>query len=218
MVENREILQQDIVLGCQRLYGRNLLAAADGNVSYRISDDEILITPSGVAKAFMKPEQMAVMTLDGKVLEGKPSSESAMHLEVFRQCDLAKAVVHAHPPTLIGLSLARPQLKYLPCDSMSEVILAMGDVPFVPFARPSTTAMGEVLRPFLPQHRAMALSRHGALCWGESLDEAIGGMERLEHVAQILTVAERFGGATDLPPEDVEFLRQKRKEIGDRLL
>lgn len=209
---------REIVEVCERLHRRNMLAAADGNISFRISDDEILITPSGVAKAFMDVEQMAVINLQGETLVGKPSSEKLMHLEIFRASPKAVAVVHAHPPTAIAWSIARPELKQLPSNCLSEVILATGDIPFVPYARPGTEQMGENLKAFLPQYRAMILRAHGAVTWGESLDEAYRGMERIEHSSQILATALQLGTLNPLPQSEVEYLYELRKKIGDVLL
>ena len=203
---------------CQRLHNRNMLSAADGNISYRISPTEILITPSGIAKAFMKISDMAVVTLDNQILSGMPSSERLMHLEVFKTCAKAKAVVHAHPVTAIAWSIAKPNLEKLPSDSLSEVILATGDIPFADYARPGTVDMGTVLQKFLPQHRALILRRHGAITWGESLEEAYRGMERIENSAQILMAAEQLGGLNPLPADEVKYLYELRKKIGDVLL
>jgi L-fuculose-phosphate aldolase len=211
-------VSQDIVDICERLHARNMLAAADGNVSYRISDDEILITPSGISKGFMRAEQMAVINLKGDVLEGNPSTERLMHLEVFRTCPQAKAIVHAHPPTAIAWSIARPTLQKLPSDCLSEVILATGDIPFVPYARPGTEAMGKVILPYLPYHQAMILRNHGALCWGADLEEAYRGMERIEHSCQILATAVQLGGLHPLPKAEVDYLYELRKKIGNVLL
>lgn len=203
---------------CRRLHGRNLLAAADGNVSVRLDDGTVLITPSGRAKGFLNPSEMARLTLEDQVLDGVPSGERLMHLEVYRRCPQAKAVVHAHPPTAIAWSIARPELKELPSNGLSEIILAVGSIPFVPYARPGTQAMGDALAPFLPKRRVMILSRHGALSWGESLEEAYFGMERLEHSAQILKSATEIGGISDLPPPEIEALREIRARMGDRTL
>ncbi len=211
-------IARQIVTICERLHSRNMLAAADGNVSYRVTDDEILITPSGIAKAFMDPEQMAVINIKGETISGNPSSEKLMHLEIFKNCPRAKAVVHAHPPTAIAWTVAKPQLTKLPSDCLSEVILATGDIPFVPYARPGTEDMGKVLLPFLPQHQAMILRNHGALTWGVDLDEAYRGMERIEHSAQILATAEKLGGLVSLPKTEVEYLYELRKKIGNVLL
>lgn len=211
-------IARQIVTICERLHSRNMLAAADGNISYRVTDDEILITPSGIAKAFMDPEQMAVINIKGETISGNPSSEKLMHLEIFKNCPRAKAVVHAHPPTAIAWTVAKPQLTKLPSDCLSEVILATGDIPFVPYARPGTEDMGKVLLPFLPQHQAMILRNHGALTWGVDLDEAYRGMERIEHSAQILATAEKLGGLVPLPKTEIEYLYELRKKIGNVLL
>jgi len=207
-----------IVEICKRLHARNMLAAADGNISFRISDDEILITPSGIAKGFMSFEEMAVINIKGDILKGKPSTERLMHLEVYKTSPKAKAVVHAHPPTAIAWSIAQPELKKLPSDCLSEVILATGDIPFVPYARPGTEQMGLVMKPFLPQHRALILRSHGAVAWGEDLEEAYRGMERIEHSAQILAAAQKLGGLHPLPNEEIEYLYELRKKIGEVLL
>jgi L-fuculose-phosphate aldolase len=165
----------------------------------------------------MAAEQMAVINLKGEVLVGNPSSERLMHLEVFRSTD-AKAIVHAHPPTAIAWSIARPELQKLPSDCLSEVILATGDIPFVPYARPSTQQMADVLKPFLPKHKALILRNHGALAWGADLDEAYRGMERIEHSAQILKSAQELGGLKSLPAEEIKFLYELREKIGNILL
>lgn len=211
-------LIEKIITTCKRLHARNMLSAADGNISYRINNNFILITPSGIAKAFMTAKDIAVINIEGEVFHGKPSTERLMHLEIFKTCEKAKAVVHAHPTTAIAWSIARPDLNKLPSDCLSEVILATGDIPFADYARPGTLAMGDVLKPFLPHHRALILRRHGAVTWGEDLDEAYRGMERIENSAQILSEAVKLGGLNPLPAEEVQYLYELRKKIGDVLL
>lgn len=208
----------DIARVCQKLNAKNYLAAADGNVSVRMSDNTILITPAGVNKADLNPESLASISLEGEILSGKPSSERLMHLAIYRNCPNAKAIVHAHPPTAIAWSIAHPEMKLLPAECMSELILAVGDIPIVPYARPGTHDMGSVLEPYLPKYRVMILARHGALAWGESLEEAYNGMERLEHSALVLKLAHDLGGLTPLPEEEVRVLRAMRETLGNKTL
>jgi len=203
---------------CAHLHARGLLAAADGNVSVRLPDDTVLLTPAGVNKARLPPGSLARVTLDGRILEGRPSTERAIHLAVYRASDDARVVVHAHPPTAIAWTLARTELTELPTDALPELLLAAGRVPIVPYARPGTEEMGAVLLPFIPAHRLLLLSRHGALAWGESMEEAVNGIERVEHSALILKAAEELGGSTPLPPLELEELRVLRTRIGPRLL
>lgn len=217
MFDERGVLKS-IVEACRRLHERNLLAAADGNISYRFSDDRIAITPSGVNKARMRVEDMAFKQLDGAITKGKPSSERLMHLAVYRKCPEARCVVHAHPPTAIAWSLARPDLEFLPDESLPEIILAAGRIPIVPYARPGTAAMGGAVARFLPQYRLMILARHGALCWGETIEDAYNGIERLEHVCQILKSAMELGGLHPMPGDELAALRNIRARQGPRIL
>ena len=213
-----QLVKEAIVRYCNLLHKKNMLAAADGNVSYRISDGEILITPSGVPKAFIEADDIAVIDLANNIIKGRPSGERQMHLEVYRKCPQARAVVHAHPPSAIAWSVAYPAMEELPSECLSEVILAAGRIPIVPYARPGGMEMGTNLHAYLPDCRAMILSRHGAICWGESLREAYCGMERIEHSADILLRAKSLGQLTSLPEEEVAALREMRKKMGDRLL
>ena len=211
-------IKHQIIEVCKRLYQKNLLAASDGNVSYRISDSEILITPSGLPKAFLKPEDLCLVDISGNIHLGKPSSERLMHLQVYKSCPEANAVVHAHPPHAVAWTIAFPSDEELPNTSLAEIILATGKIPIVPYARPSTQDMGDQLLPFVKDCRVMILARHGGLSWGESLQEAWMGMERLEHAAQMLFFASRLGGLTHLPNEEIEILKEMRKQIGPKTL
>jgi L-fuculose-phosphate aldolase len=213
-----EALLIDLLDACRRLHAGGLLAASDGNLSARLPDGRIAMTPSGVPKAKVKLEDLAMLALDGTILAGRPSSERAMHLAIYRAVPEAKAVVHAHPPTAIAWSVARPGLEELPSDALPEVILAAGRIPIVPMAIPGTEAMGTNLLPFLPAHRLMILARHGGLCWGEHMDEAAGGMERLEQVATILWKAETLGGAQPLAASDLAELRALRAKLGPKII
>jgi L-fuculose-phosphate aldolase len=211
-------LFEEIRDACSHLHARGMLAAADGNVSVRISDETIAITPAGVNKARLRQGSLARVALDGRILEGSPSTERAMHLAVYRNCPEARAVVHAHPPTAIAWTLARPEMSELPTDALPELLLAAGRVPIVPYARPGTEDMATALLPFLPAHRLLLLARHGALAWGESMEEAVNGIERVEHSALILKAALELGGASPLPSSELEALRALRVRIGSRLL
>lgn len=209
--------QNELVHYANCLHQKGWLAAGDGNLSFRLNKNEILITPKGRPKALIAPKDFVKVKLNGKI-PAEASSETLMHLEVFRNCPKAKAVIHAHPPIAVAWTIASPQMKELPAECISEVILAVGAIPIVPYARPSTKEMGTRLLPYLPKHRAMILSRHGALAWGESILEAYMGIERLEHSAAVLYYAKTLGGLTTLPKEEVEHLKKMRVEIGEQTL
>jgi L-fuculose-phosphate aldolase len=216
LVSEQEILEA-VCDVCQRLHAFGLIAAGDGNVSARLGDGRIAITPAGVSKARIKPRDLAFLETGGEVISGRPSSEQLMHLAVYRACEEAWCVVHAHPPTAIAWTLAWPELEELPSDALPELILAAGRIPIVPYARPGTAALGEVLLPYLPEHRLLLLARHGALCWGSNPEEAYIGIERLEHVAKILKATIDLGGIVPMENEEVVALRAIRARLGARI-
>src|SRR4029453_10824610 len=93
-------LRADIIEVGRRLYARGYTASNDGNISVRLDDRRLLVTPANVCKGFMNEQMMVINDLDGKKIAGdrNPSSEIQMHLEVYRQRPEIQAVVHAHPP------------------------------------------------------------------------------------------------------------------------
>ncbi|MBU0506006.1 MAG: class II aldolase/adducin family protein [bacterium] len=209
-------ISKQIIEIAKRLYNRNMLAACDGNISYRLSDDEILITPSGRAKAFIDPKEISSISLKGATVAGNPSSERLMHLAIYNKCPKAKVIVHAHPPMAVAWSVAKPALTELPTKCLTELILCVGKIPIVPMAIPGTEDMGSLLNPYLPDNRVMILARHGAVSWGEDLDEAINGMERIEHAATILYHASHLGELSEISDADFEKLLALRADLGPR--
>jgi len=214
-----ENIKNKIIEVCQRLHDRNLLAAADGNVSVKENDQTIWITPTGQTKAFMDNQELAQITQDNKIVSGKPSSERKLHLAIYRNCPTAKAVVHAHPPHAIAWSLAFGDMKELPYKSLPEVILATGKIPIVPYARPGSDEMGNSLLPFLPDHKVSIMQKHGAVAWGETLDEAYRGIERVEHISYILKLAIELKNLKmnleELPADEIKELFELRTQIGN---
>src|SRR4029078_13190434 len=137
MTPSESQLRADIVEVGGRLYARGYTASNDGNISVRLGEGRLLMTPKSVWKGFMSPEMMFVTDLDGRKLEGDrdPSSEMQMHLEVYRQRPDVQAVVHAHPPTATGCAVAG-----IPLDRavLAEVLTTLGSIPIAEYATPST--------------------------------------------------------------------------------
>ena len=93
----------------RRMYEKNFVAANDGNISCRVSEDTLWTTPTGVSKGFMTEDMLVKMRLDGTVLQqGKagPSSEVKMHVRVYLENPDAQAVCHAHPPVSTSFAIA----------------------------------------------------------------------------------------------------------------
>lgn len=210
-----ERARRDIVKCCQWLHQQGFLAAYDGNVSARLDGDRVLVTPSGVHKGFLEPSDLLEVDLDGRLVagDGKPTGELAMHLEAYRRRPDARAVVHAHPPLCIALSLTDAQLNgFLP-----EVTLSIGRFEVVPYARPLTEALAHAVGAALVQRDAVVLERHGTVAVGRDVAEAYAFTERLEHAAKVLWHAHALGAPKPLDPAELRaledlFARARRSE------
>ena len=192
------------------LYDRGYVAANDGNISVKVAENRLLITPSGVSKGRMTPEMLLVTDMDGTVIEGDrhPTSEGKMHLEVYRGRPDANAVVHAHPPVSTAFAVCRRGLE---TPYLSELVAGLGQVPCTTsFAMLSTEEVPESVRPYLADHNALLLANHGALAWGGDLWEAFDRLETVEHTAKIVLNAQLLGGGVPLTEEKVERLQSLR--------
>ena len=188
------------------LYDRGYVAANDGNISLKVEEDRLLITPSGVSKGRMTPDMLLVTDLEGKVVEGDrhPSSEGKMHLAVYRGRPDVRAVVHAHPPVSTAFAVRREGLE---TPYLSELVAGLGKVPCTDaFAMLSTEEVPESVEPYLPDHNALLLANHGALTWGGELWEAFDRMEVVEHTAKIFLNLHLLGGGVPLTAEEVSRL------------
>lgn len=210
---NEQQLREGIVEVGRRLYARGYTASNDGNISTRLDDRRLLMTPKSVCKGFMSPDMMVITDLDGKKLSGDrdPSSEMQMHIEVYRQRPDAQAVVHAHPPIATGFAVAG-----IPLDRavLAEVVTTLGSVPIAEYATPSTEELPEAVRKYVKAHDGMLLANHGALTLGSDLFAAYYKMETIEHFAHISLVARLLGGERLLSRQEVDRLQGLRGMYG----
>ena len=197
-------MNSQIPLICQRLYNKNLISGTEGNVSEKTSD-RIYITASGSNKSRITQKDLCSMDFNGQNLKGQASTEKYMHLAIYETQNQAKAIIHAHPPSAIALSLSRPHWKRLP-PALPEIVMNLGEVPFVPYILPGSKKLGESLKPFVKQSKALILSHHGAVVWGAHLEEAFNVMDQLEHSCKILCLSEAMGSTSLLSDKDLQEL------------
>ncbi|MGQ0647634.1 MAG: class II aldolase/adducin family protein [Gemmatimonadaceae bacterium] len=204
------MIRREIVQVCKRLYERGLIAGPDGNVSVRLSADRILVTPAGMSKVDVTPEDLVELSLEGKHLRGarRASSEVAMHLRIYKRRSDVQAVVHAHPPIATGFAVAGES--FSSC-VLPEMIFQVGWVPLVPYATPGTPQLADAFEPFVATHDAFLMANHGATTVGHTLTLAHQRMESLEHSARILLTARILGRVNTLTAPQVEALVDARK-------
>lgn len=199
-----------IVEVCHLLAARNFTTATGGNVSVLLPDGTAWVTPSRLHKARVTAADLVRVTLDGEQVEGtrSASSETAMHLAMYRALPRAGAIIHAHPPATTGFAQA---CKPIDTRSSSEATAILGtEVPLIPYARPSTRELadlvGAAMRPNCP---AYLMAQHGVLTWGADLWDAYDILDTLEIFTMSLVTAAIIGGAVPLPPEELAWLGKK---------
>lgn len=218
MTEQR--LREEFVRIGGLMHAKGYVTATDGNISARLDADRFLATPSGLSKGFMSPDQMVVIGWDGRPVGAsrygaardlKPSSEILLHLEAYRQRPDIRALVHAHPPIAVALSIAG--IPIAPC-LLPEVIITLGSIPTTEYATPSSPEGATVIREHIKTHDAVMLQRHGSVTVGGSPFDAYLKLEKLEHAADITFKLIQLGRQTPFPPGAVDKLLEMRNQAG----
>lgn len=196
----------------KRLAEKGLIAGTDGNISVRLDDDRIMITPSGLAKGRLQPDDMVVVDIAGRKLQGagNASTEIAMHLFVYQQRPEIKACVHAHPPYTTAFAVSG---KSLAEDILPGVVVAIGGIPMTDYAPPGTDAVPKALAPYIEAYNAFLLRNHGLLTIGRTLEEAYNRHESVEHFAKVVHLALQLGNVNNIPSDDFKRLETIRKRL-----
>lgn len=214
---DEKALREEIVKVGRLMYERGLVIGTDGNVSARLSPDLILVTASGLCKGMMEPDQLIVMDMEGRKVGGgnlRPTSETPMHLEAYRRRPDISAVVHAHPPITVALSIAGISLKEC---MLPEVIVSVGLIPTTQYATPSSAENKTAIEGLIAGHNGIVLQRHGALTVGSSPLEAFYRMETVEQMARVTFMLQLLGKGRPLPMAEVEKLLAYRWAAGATL-
>ena len=193
------------------LHSKGFVAAMDGNISARLGEDLILSTPTCMSKGMMEPEDLVLVDLRGRKIEGRRmvSSEIQMHLLIYRLRPEVHGIVHAHPPTATGFAASGLALDRA---LVSEIVVALGSVPLARYGTPGTPELLAALEPLIPGHEAILMANHGAVTYGEDVLRAYMHMETVEHFAKISLVAHVLGHEELLSRESVDKLRAVRKK------
>jgi len=209
--------REEIVRFGRMLHERCFVAAMDGNLSIRLKNDRILVTPTGLSKGAMKPADMVVVDLEGNRVAGhrNVTSEIGMHLLIYRMRSDVDAIVHAHPPTATGFAAAGiPLTEPLVC----EVVMGLGCIPLARYGTPGTSELAQTLEPYVPSYDAILMSNHGVVTYADTLERAYMKMETVEHFAQIALVTHLLGRQQPLKQVEIEkLLLARTKYFGAKL-
>lgn len=205
--------REQIIEAGRRLYARNLVAANDGNVSVRVSDNEVWATPTNVSKGYMTEDMLVKLSLDGDVLKGsrKPSSEVKMHLEIYKRSGDVLSVCHAHPPYATTFAAAG-----IPLDRalLQEAVVLIGVIPVAPFQLPGSQALADGAAEFCPEYNGVLLEHHGLVTWGSSAEQALHRLEGVEFYANVAMNLRTMGIDRTMTKKQVADLLEFRPAWG----
>jgi len=208
-----EQLKQNICDIGKRLYQRGLVAGTDGNITVRLTDSEVLCTPTMLCKGFMEPRDICVVDLAGDQLAGtrKRTSEVLLHLEILQARPDVQGVVHCHAPHATAFAVTGTPV---PRAVMPEAEFFLGEVPIAPYETPGTAAFAKTVLPFVQCTNACLLANHGVVCYADSLDQAYTLTEILDAYCRILLLAAQQGPVQSLPPAKCQELAELRARGG----
>ncbi len=170
----------------QEIGRKNLVWANMGNVSLRLSEEAILITPTGGFLEKMDNEDLVMVDLEGRIIgEGKPSSELPLHLEIYKKRSDISWIVHTHSPYLIALSLIGAKIDFL----NPEFEGVLGGVVTVPYIKPHSLELGREVAGRLKDSNIALMERHGAVVVGADEVSVMIRAETIERIAQINFIA-----------------------------
>ncbi|AIZ56986.1 L-fuculose phosphate aldolase [Candidatus Methanoplasma termitum] len=187
---------------CKLLYDRNLTVSAGGNMSLRLNEKEFIITPTGRNKGMLRPDEMVLMNIGGKVLsDGKPSIERTFHIAFYKANPDTNSVIHCHPLYCTSLAVKGEKIR---SSLTPEGVLLLGDVPLVGYFTPGSKKLADAVAENT-SCKAILMARHGAITQGRTIEEAFNRMEELEFQAKLQMLT---AGADELPLSEIKKLEK----------
>lgn len=181
-------VREDMCRLAKSMFDRGLTGGASGNVSARLSDGRLLVSPTGSCFGFLDPSRLSLFDAEGNHIGGdKPTKEMPLHA-AFYETRGAKtgAVVHLHSSHSVALSLlpeVDPENMLPPLTAYS--IMRLGKVKLLPYFMPGDPAMGDAIKGLAGKRSAVVLAHHGPVVAGKDLEAAVYAIEELEETAKL---------------------------------
>ncbi len=198
--------RKEVAMFMRRLYKHGLTTTSGGNISQKISDDLIAITPSATDKGNMKWSEIGLMTLNGENLtpDLKPSIETEMHLSIYRKREV-KAIVHAHPTFATAFTAMKNRINI----KLTAEACAILQEPFVvPYALMGTKKLAESVADNIDKSDILLLENHGILTVGSTLLQAFDKIEVLENAARMTLIVDFAGKKKSLSKERIKEIEK----------
>ena len=203
--------KKDIIEIGESLYNKGLTVGTSGNISIR-TEEGIYITASGTVLGSLKEDDIVLIDFEGQEFKNKKaSSEKMLHVEIYKQRNDVKAIIHTHPEYLTSFAVCH---KALNAPIMSENIIYFEDIPVAEYAMPSSKQLVENTVIFLKNRDVVMMANHGAIAVGKDLTDAFLKIETAEYYAKVTINTQIIGNPRNLSQKDVnDLVNLKNKKL-----
>lgn len=182
------VLREDICRLARSLFERGLTNGSSGNISARLPDGGLLVTPTGSSLGALDPARLSRFDAEGKLTGGdQPTKEMPLHAAFYEtRATKTGAVVHLHSTHSVAVSMlpeTDPDCVFPPLTAYS--VMRLGKVKLLPYYRPGDPAMGDAVRGLAGKRSAVLLANHGPVVAAKDLEAAVYAMEELEEIARL---------------------------------
>jgi len=189
-----------VLAAAKAMYARGLVEGTAGNVSGRVDDGTVVVTPSSLSYEAMTLDDLVVVDINGEKVAGEhsPTSEKGVHLAALAAYPEVAAVVHCHARYASMYAVANLPI---PAAIDEFVVYIGGEVPCADYHASGSTGLAPEIARHLADRSAALMANHGLVCIGKSVDDALHSALVVEHNAHIMWGAHQLGGVVELTPE-----------------
>ncbi|MFN3551268.1 MAG: class II aldolase/adducin family protein [Endomicrobiia bacterium] len=208
-----ENVKKEIINICKYLAEKEFMLATDGNISYKISSNKILITPKQKNKSNLSVSDLVILNLDGKKVSGKnlPSGEYKLHLMIYKYRKDIKAIIHTHPLFSTILSVADIKLNK---PILPEVVFTVKEkIPTIEYAPFYTQDLVNKVKKYIFTSNVFLLKNHGLLALAEDLQKAFFITLKVEQLAKVVYFTKLLGKTNTLSKKQIKDLLKLKKTI-----
>jgi len=197
--------KQIIKIG-KKLAKQGLTPGKSGNISVKVNEG-ILVTCSQTCLGELELEDIALIDESGKVIQSdkKCSTETKMHLEIYKLRTDIKSIIHIHPPALSSFAACKMPLEK---PLIAEAAFYFEEIPVAPYYLPSTDELATNTAKYFENYNAILMANHGVVIGDKDLKSTYYLTQTAETYAQICINSKILGAEAPLSPQDV-------KEIND---
>ncbi len=187
--------KQELVELGKSLFSRGYCVGGAGNISVKLSDGRILITPTNVSLGRLQAENLALISAQGEHIQGsRPTKELGMHLAVYAHAPACAAIVHLHSTYATALS----SLENTDAEDALQAftpyyVMNIGQLPMIPYFKPGSDALAQAAGDMAKKAHAFLLSNHGVLVYASCLEKAVNAAEELEETIKLHFIMQATG-------------------------